>query len=120
MSFFPILENKALPDLIRIFARIPRIRDCANEDELFFQELASRIAKYGKVGAEFLLESLSHTDMQKLQGVLTAFSFVDKDAIKELLPRIRAELAAYLTSPSPSLVARAVDGINALGFLDYG
>ena len=119
MSFFPILENKALPDLIRIFDMNPADQGIApNETELFFQELAVRIAKCGKMGAEFLLESRLHTDMQRLQGILTAFSFIDKDSNKELLPRIKTELATYLTSPSPNLVAKAVDGVNALGFLD--
>ena len=51
MSYFPILDAKALPELIGMFAAHPEDLGIeADEADLFLEELAIGIAKSGKEG----------------------------------------------------------------------
>ena len=115
MSFFPVLEKKALLELIAMFAAHPGDHGIAPEEtELFFDELAIQIAETGKNGATFLLNSLPQADGQRVQGILAGLAFVDKDSCKELLPQIKSTLAFYLAGANADLVAEAVESANKL------
>lgn len=119
MSLFPILDGKSLPELVNHFVSNPLAHGVEpNEGDLFLQEVTVKIARCGSEGAAFLLDSLMRADVSRQQAILVALGFVDKRAINELLGRLKAALALFLSNPDPQLVAKSVDCITQLGLTE--
>src|SRR6516162_10054866 len=108
MAFFPELEHQSLPQLeTRFVSHYPPNNDPA-ESDLWFQEIAVRIARTGSEGLSFLLNRIADADVTRQRAIALSLCFLDKDVRQPHIQRLRTFLLAALSHENPLLIADAI------------
>jgi HEAT repeat protein len=118
MSAFPRLNKYEPTELLSLFMGHGALEEPEDEQELWMQEAAIRIARAGTWGVNFLLAFIPYADEARLRAILLALTFVGKK-LSALKRAAVCELARkLLTDERPLVVAEAVDTLARFGCLE--
>jgi HEAT repeat protein len=114
-SLFPEVRRLSLKELESFFqgTRTPHVPE--DEQELWLQEVAIRIARTGAKGVDFLLSFLPRADQRRLRAALIALSFVQRTLSARKRMKICRLVMALLHDRRAMIVAEAVDTLSHLG-----
>lgn len=114
MSLFPQLDRRDPKELRRLFLGESAVEVPDDEQGLWLEEVAVRIAQTGPKGVEFLLPFIANADELRVRAILLALSLGER----KLSSRKRAslcELAQRLLNDNRAMVvAEAVDTLSKL------
>jgi HEAT repeat protein len=118
MGVFPQLEApRSLETLLEHFDHdpgfVPGVREA--EGELWYSEVALKVAEHGEAGLDHLLAYVSSADEVRLGAILLAFGFLPPGLSSKRLREVREVLLTFLHDARPLLVMQAIDSLNQLG-----
>jgi hypothetical protein len=115
MSMFPELRGRGPKELSSLFLSGRGSEVPEDEQELWLQEVAVRIARAGAKGVDLLLSWAPGADESRLRAILLAMSFVAKKLSSHKRARICELARALLDDGRAMVVAEAVDTLSSLG-----
>lgn len=118
MPVFFELDKLPLQALLEQFSSECPGRVDPSEKDLWFQEVAVRIARAGSEGVSFLLGSIPNLDRIRLRAVLLALSFIPKAVAEARLEELKGVLVRFLAANDPELILEAIESLNHLGAVD--
>jgi HEAT repeat protein len=106
MSLYDELDNLSLEQLrARFHGRAPH-----DEEDLYFSEVAHKIAVFGEPGIQVLLNQLSSPDPTRRWAALAALATSAREH-----PDLSAVFRTHLRDDEPAMVAEAIDGLGLAG-----
>ncbi len=120
MSFYPELDGiDRFEELLGLFDQEYPPEGIEKKGcELWYHEIAIKIAQLGKPGIDALIKRIGKVDPAKLRGILLSFSFVSKQELQQRLPQFRQILLSFLYNDNPLVAAEAIDRLNHLDCKD--
>jgi hypothetical protein len=118
MGVFPQLgPPRSLETLLEYFDHdpgfVPGVREV--EGELWYSEVALKVAEHGEKGLNRLLAYVTSADDARLGAILLAFGFLPPGLSPRRLREVREVLLTFLHDTRPLLVMQAIDSLNQLG-----
>jgi hypothetical protein len=115
MPLFPELSHRPAKELMRWFSEPDHDKEVPDGDlELWLGEVASRIAKNGIKGVDFLLSCIPSADDFRLRSILVSLSLVENQLSSRKRGTVCTRIRPFLYDARPIIVAETVDALSHL------